>query len=316
MRTFTKLAIAGTMALLGSSAQALPSFAQGSNDIFFNSLENQYRTVAACAVVDNCLPASPGNDPAGWLRVDPTTAGDIQVGDVFVGIMRVQNIDPLWDSAVGNRFNGYLAQEVDSIDISGFPTAVINWKNPTVDPFGVLGAGEMFRLYTGVYNFTGSTAGTAGGMVSALTAEMFWGSLGLDGTKNTYAYSTDNFSVPGTSTKTEFFAGLDLVLKGPSYNVPGVLKLVNDLNEGDHGVINPSFLCSAADLADPAISCSQVVGTAEIEFNKNSMVAGIGDSPWIYAGNDPLSIFVPEPDSIALLGLGLIGIALRRRRAA
>jgi len=316
MRNFNKSVIAGSLALLAGAAQALPQFAaNSSNDIYFNSLENQYRTAANCAAFGGCLAFDPANDPAGWQRADPSIAGNTMVGDVLASIVRTQNIDPLWNSAPGDRFNGYLAQEITAVNLAGFPNVVLTLNNPTVDPFGVLKPGESLRMYAGAYNFTSATAGTTFGMIAGVTGDPFWGSFGLDGTKNTYSYNNDNGALPGTSTKDEFFTAWNLVTKGGVYNA-GNLLLVNDLNESDHGTINPSFLCSGADVANPAISCSQIVGTAEIEFNKNSAVGGVGLSPWIYSANDPLSIFVPEPDSLALLGLGLTGLAFRRRRSA
>jgi len=316
MRNVTKTAIAGSLALLAGSVQALPQFAaNNANDIYFNSLENAYRTAANCAAFGGCLGFDAANDPAGWQRANPALANNLMPGDVLVSIVRTQNIDPLWNSAPGDRFNGYLAQEIKAIDpVTYFPSVALRLDNPTVDPFGVLKPGESLRMYAGPYNFTSATAGTTFGMIAGVTGDPFWGSFGLDGTKNTYSYNIDNPLLPGTQTKDEFFTAWNLVTKGGAYNA-GNLLLVNDLNESEHGTINPSFLCTGADVADPAISCSQIVGTAEIEFNKNSSVGGVGLSPWIYSANDPLSIFVPEPGSLALLGLGLTGLALRRRSA-
>lgn len=316
MENLNRAVIVGSLALLAGSAQALPQFAANTaNDIYFNTLENVYRTTANCAAFGGCLAFDAANDPAGWQRANPAIADNLKMGDVLASIVRVQNIDPLWNAGPGNRFNGYLAQQIVGFDpVSFAPSVAIILDNPAVDPFGVLQPGESLRMYAGTYSFTSSTAGTTFGMIAGVTGDSFWGSFGLDGTKNTYSYNVDNPTVPGTQTKDEFFTSWNLVAQGGVYNA-GNLLLVNDLNESAHGTINPSFLCSGADIANPAISCAQAVGTAEIEFNKNSKVGGIGLSPWIYSANDPLSIFVPEPGSLALLGLGLTGLALRRRSA-
>jgi len=315
----SKTLIAAALAAVAGSANAAPTFAQGSvNQIYFNFLENQYRTAAGCAATPGeCLAFNAANDPTGWQRVDPSIANTVKAGDVFAGIGRVQNIDPLWSSVPGDRFNAYVAQQVVSVTIgSAGPTnAVLTLGNPTVDPFGVLAANEQVRFYSGSYNFNAIQSDTTFAMISGVTSDTFWGSLGLDGTKNTYSYSLSDLTLPGTQAKVQNYDAWNLAALGPAYSA-GKLELVNDPNETIvGGNINPQLRCSAADVANPFISCSDFVGTAEVEFNANSAVAGTGSSNWIYVANDPLVVYrTPEPGSIALLGLGLFGMAAGRRR--
>jgi len=314
VRTFNKTLMAMGLAALAGSAQAAPQFAQGSaNQIYFNLLENQYRSAANCAAVGNCLGFDAAQDPLGWQRVDPTVSG-VNLGDVFVGIGRVQNVDPLWSSTPGDRFNAYLAQEVTGITGAG-ANAKLTLGNPSADPFGILAAGEQLRFYTGAYNFNAIQGDSTFTMITGVTSETFWGSLGINGTKNNYSYSLTDLTLPGTQDKTENYDAWNLVTLGPSYSA-GKLELVNDPNEAlQGGNINPNLRCSAADVANPAVSCSDFVGTAEIEFNANSAVAGSGVSNWIFVANDPLVVYrTPEPGSIALLALGLFGLAAGKRR--
>jgi len=313
--TFHKTLLAAALAAVAGSAQAGPTFAQGSaNQIYFNALENIYRTDASCAANGNCLAFNAAQDPAGWRRIDPSTANSLAVGDVFAGIARVQNIDPLWSSTPGDRFNAYLAQQITGFSGAGANARLI-LGNPSTDPFGILAAGEQIRFYTGAYTFNPIQADSTFTMISGVTSGTFWGSLGLDGTKNTYSYSLTDLTLPGTQAKVENYEAWNLVTLGPSYSA-GKLELVNDPNETIiGGNINPRLRCTAADLANPAVSCSDFAGTAEVEFNANSIVAGTGNSNWIYVANDPLVLYrTPEPGSMALLGLGLFGLAAGKRR--
>lgn len=320
MKTGTLRTVAlAASALIGLSAHAAPTFSGSSNGIYFQNVENLYRTTESCNTNGGCLAAVNG-DPAGYQRINPGIVNNIRLGDVFVGVLNVQNIDgpanAVWNSGSGGYFTGYFAQQVVDISFLSGSTSRLT-LGTAVDPFNILQAGEMFRLYYGANAWVSGGAGvTAQDSINSITANTFWGSLGLG--SEGYAYTLTNLDQLVSDSNTEAFLGLDFINKGTIFNL-GDLYKVNDFNESIAGGVadgGGNLVCTEADLASAAISCTDIVGTSEIEPN-NRFTSTLNPSPWMFASNDPFQLQeIPEPGTLALVGLALgsAGFAAARRR--
>ena len=311
---------------------AAPVFKSGANEVFFQNVENLYRTTGACTPA-TCLPFDLANDPAGYQRVNPGVANNIELKDIFAGIFNVQNIEnagqTIWfqNPNTGDTFGGYFAQEVAEIINNGPGVRdFIGLTTASVDPFGVLNlpAGEAFRFYTGM---TYGTGGPTFADVAAATAGPFWASMGtgvygplfangpgVGSDPDGYGYTETELALPINPSSPEFFSAMNIVEEGPSYNA-GILNKINDINENAQGgVAGPNGICTPAEILAAVITCTDLVGTSEIEANPGFGL-GPNDSPWAIRSNDPFQLNqVPEPAVLVLFGIGLAGLGAARCR--
>lgn len=325
MITFKKTFVVAAIAFGGASVFAFPTFSPGTNRLIFDAFENQYRSTASCTATPGfCLAHDSHTDPAGFNRVDPASSGvnSLIAGDLFAGAFKINNIIPGGlsnQSSAASQFTGYFAQQVQSITFPFLDPALasINFVAPTIDPFNVFTrAGEMFRLYVqapGV--FDPSDGRSAAQEVVDATSGSYFGSLKI-GAQHGYAYTSDNLSQAGENdVNINSYLALDFILpNGPAYNA-GKLNLVNDQSEQQVGGVTTGggLLCAPSDIGS-AIACTDIVGSVHINRNSN-FGAGNGNSPFYYEAGNPLFLnVVPEPGSLALMGLSLSLLAVVRRR--
>jgi hypothetical protein len=331
---FNKGALVAALAIcglpLGTSALASPVFTAGLNQITTQDFEIGLRpyTGAAGTTCTGCLPNDPTQDPPGFRRIDPTIANNLLKGDLLVGIITINGISPSnWVGSATDQFSGYFASQIDSIspppdpwDATQTNLSHIVLTAPTTDPFGILGAGEQFALFTqsggGTTVFT-STGPTLLSDIQAATDGTKWGTLGTGAVGATGAVDTDGFlythadisRVLGNFAGTSFF-GVNFVQNNSGLS----LNRINDLSESEEGG-NSSFVPASGKCANPdpilggPVACTDIIGFTTLSLNQASFVVG-GQSQWVFGSGDDmfLNVSVPEPGTLSLFALALLGL--------
>lgn len=329
--TALALALALPAGFSAGIAQAAPVFNSGLNDGFYQNFESIWRTAESCTTNGGCLAFDAANDPTGYQRLDGS-ANNIIEGDILAGIFSVQNIESggtnIWFQSATDQFSGYFAQEVVDVinpDPGGTSVDHLLLTNPTTDPFGILSSGEMLRLFVddgaGVTVFEHN--GTTFDDINKATDGTLWASFGSGATAvdpndgidlDGYAYGHIDVSLTGENlSDQEALLGVDLVTAGPALTIT-LGDVLNDVNETESGGTGPQ-VSTAAQCAAGLWTCSTLIATSEIEANPAGYFAG-GAEPWAIRSNDPFTVYrtVPEPATIALVGMGLLGLGVARRR--
>jgi hypothetical protein len=331
----------------------------------FGNFENNYRSDASCSAnPGTCLPNgtvipagtlfpfSPSftisGAPTGYQLVNPTIPNNVLVGDLFIGIFEIGRI---YNGATGTTWNndnvaaggidtltGYFVQQVTAVStppVDPFDAGqtLLNHISLGVaaDPFGILQAGEMFRIYRdataqGDPGTVFSATGPIGTNIASATDGTLWAALGpavglCDEPSCTtgYAYTHADLSLVLNSFDGRGFIGLNNLLLGPAYNA-GDLQPINDNQEnesilpgGGGGFATPPATGICVGFPGTFL-CNDYILTSELEINSDGQFAG-GSSPWQFASNDPVRLFIPEPGTLMLLGAAMVALGMRRRRS-
>lgn len=218
------------------------------------------------------------------------------IGDHLAGVVNIQHIDTLFSThffqGPGNQISGVFAQRVNAVTPLGGGQFLLTFGTPTLSTFcsgadcfstGLVGT-EMFKLYRDTGGITFTQGPTMAGSVASATDGALWLSLTAVGG---YAYGipTDALGQPQGSA----YAGLNAVFNGTGYT----FTPINDPSEGTFAGLTDLYF--------------------KAEFAPNTTPG----SPWSTEINDPAAVLpgvIPEPTSMALMGLGLIGTAFRRKK--
>jgi hypothetical protein len=288
--------ILATFMVLAPAANALPFLTYGDNSLYYTNREVVFR-----------------NDGQGnYYELDysdPNNLPELQVGDIFVGILNVQNIDDSgtggthWWSNGSDQLSGIFAQEITNISALPAPlgsyTLRLDLGVASTDTFTTingdtfttgLSGNEVLKMYTDDSTIFNSN-GTIVEDIADATDGNEWISLGIDKPTD---YAFTYISPQGT--------GLDEFV-GKSWLGFSVLNFVY-----------PSTIFPGA--IDPEVGVLvDFYANSELEGHDNYLS---GDSPWVFESNDPAFLnAVPEPATFALFGIGLILLSgFARRKTA
>ena|GEM_PF-2204009 len=279
--------------LYSAPAKAKPLvLGSGANSLFYTNVEN-------------------------WI--DKDGSGDISTNDILYGIFNVQNISnggsDIWgmDNVGGDgtlhTLTGYFLTTVTGVNVHGGlgGDVHISLGAATADPNGVLTAADlssgvvlkMFEDDTSVGGpgtaYTTNDAGGAAGDIANATDGSVWATLNIG--PNGYWYTHAPVVPPTNAGEAigESWFGLDFVIN----NTGKSFLAIDDPLESEAGA--------------GGIALVEMYGTSNINANNPGITGG---DNWDFMSQDPAVVVTPEPGTLLLLGSGLLGGALLRRRRA
>lgn len=275
---------------------------------------------AALTPIDNLWVSDVTNkvsDDFNEILIDNDLNGFISVGDVLFSWLVFNTYSPNGPSATGyNEFTLLTAVEVSNIADLGavtgdsslcttgptFPTgtcAKFTFKAPTATLAGILGS-LVPGLNKGGLTLNANSVGIAieGGVHNATPLNNLAGFVDgigrmvvdLDATKG------DKWTAQGPTSLVTF--------ADPTYHNLALGSINVDLTISDENFVSWSF--------DPNLTGSGTLRSEQLDPANNPSLWGVaGDASFLLTPH-----YTPEPGTIALLGLGLLGLGAKRRRKA
>lgn len=303
----------GCLLLMGVVAQAIPSVPNNYNGLFFTNDE-----VWVDMDQDGQSVANPG-------------ANTVTVGDVFWGTLKLNQISAptnnvgqggpqIWGpGATPDEITGYFATEV--VSVIGNTIIFKPLSSAALDPNGILTAAEVadgvvIKMYEdnsgGFGNYNATTQGQA--VSTATDGTLLW----------SLTMYNNAMTVSGIQPITTASAGYWFSNATPDpWGLIGG-NVLGDSFAGTNVVTNNSGISKFGPVSDPNVTAFP--GGQHFWFNSELIVNGAAlAAGFTHGANQPMHLFsndpgvyfpIPEPTTLALFGLGLVGACglVRRRR--